>query len=430
MRRLVAYWVGLAVVLSGATQLRLGGLPIGPGEALLAAWIGFMAMLLLTGRIIIGPVFRFLCLYWLAAAVLLGFGALMAVAMDRVDTSTGGGPIHDTIAYALLAAFSCSLALRWRDNGEEYYLTIMRVTFFAFTACLTFLLCLAMVVPGIGPMRFWYGGIRFAGWSENPNQLALFANIMPFFGWYLASRAHGWRRAAYGVAIACNVAIGWATKSDGLRVAWLIGVGLACLVAWYYRPVPDRRRLVPYVSYVIVPLLLIVAAVSYGPELLAAFERASMDLYKESGQGDIRFTVWLNGLRALAESPIVGWGPGAFSGLHRPFEGFEAHNTLIDWGASTGGLGLAMHAALWAYCAWRALSVGALPLFAAVIAMAIDSMFGYNLRHPVYWLLFTMVLLLTQRREPDAVPATQPDGSADLARAAGLRGWRQSQRPF
>ena len=47
-------------------------------------------MLLLSGRVVIGPVFRFLCLYWLAAAVLLGFGALMAVAMDRVDTA--GGP--------------------------------------------------------------------------------------------------------------------------------------------------------------------------------------------------------------------------------------------------------------------------------------------------------------------------------------------------
>ena len=75
MRRLAAYWVALAVVLAGATQLRLGALPIGPGEVLLATWIAFMAMLLLTGRVLVGPVFRFLCLYWLAAAVLLGFGA-------------------------------------------------------------------------------------------------------------------------------------------------------------------------------------------------------------------------------------------------------------------------------------------------------------------------------------------------------------------
>ena len=44
----------------------------------------------------------------------------------------------------------------------------------------------------------------------------------------------------------------------------------------------------------------------------------------------------------------------------------------------------------------------------------IASMFGYILRHPVYWLVFTMVLLLTQRREKQAQAAAQADGSADF----------------
>ena len=79
---------------------------------------------------------------------------------------------------------------------------------------------------------------------------------------------------------------------------------------------------------------------------------------------------------------------------------------------------MALHAALWCWCAWRALSVGALPLFAVVVAVAIDGMFGYSLRQPVYWLLFTMVLLLAETR---AAPAAQRDGSAALARATGLR---------
>ena len=103
------------------------------------------------------------------------------------------------------------------------------------------------------------------------------------------------------------MAIGWATKSDGLRVAWLIGVGLAS-GGVVLPPGPRSGRLLPYVSYVIVPLLLIGSAVTYGPELLAAFEQAGMDLYQESGQGDIRFTVLLNGSRALADRR---WSAGA-----------------------------------------------------------------------------------------------------------------------
>ena len=406
MRRLVAWWVALAVVLTGATQLRSPGLPIGPGEALLAAWILFVLILLLGGRVLAGPVFRSLCLYWLAAAVLLGLGAVMAVAMGRADTA-GYTRMHDAVAYALLAAFSCSLALRWREDNEEYHLTIMRVTFLACTVCLTILLGIAMVVPGIGSLRFWYGGIRFSGWAVNPNQLAAFALVMPFFGWYLFGKARGWRRAGYGLAIACSVAVGLATKSDALRVAWLSSVGIVCLISWYFRPVLHRDRLLPYVSYLLVPALFIVSAVAYGPEFMAAFERAVTDMYGERDQGQVRFTVWRNGLRALAESPLVGWGPGAFSGLTRPFEGFEAHNNVIDWGASTGSLGAALHVALWCWCAWRALSVGALSLFAVVVVVAIDGMFGYSLRQPVYWLTLTMVLLLTERHQAARRPAAQ-----------------------
>lgn len=421
MRRVVAWWGAWGVVFAGATQLRSAALPIGPGEALLASWIFLVLLLLLTGRLRTSPVSRLLFMYWLASAALLGFGTMMAIAMDRVDTSSGGGPMHDAVAYALLAAFSCSLSLRWQDDSQEYYLTIIRVVFFTFATCTTIMLCLGMVVPSIGPVRFWYAGVRFAAWAENPNQLALFALVMPFLGWYLGQRARGWRRLAYGLAIVGVVAVGLATKSDGLRVSWLASVGLVCLIAWYHRPLSRQGPLLPYISYIIIPALLVVSLVAFGPELLVMFERAATDLYADAGQGEIRFTVWLNGLRALAESPLVGWGPGAFSGLHEPFEGFEAHNTLIDWAASTGALGLALHAALWVWCASRALRMGVLPLFGGLVSLMIDSMFGYNLRHPVYWLLLTMVLLLTQRREKQAPAAAQPDGSAAPQRTTGRR---------
>jgi O-antigen ligase len=418
MRSLVVWWVALAVVLTGATQLRPEGLPIGPGEALLASWILFMVMLLLGGRVLVGPVFRLLCLYWLAAAALLGFGALMAVAMDRVDTSHGG-PMHDVVAYALAAAFTCTLSLRWQDNNEEYYLTIARVTFVAFTVCVGVLLCLGMVVPAVGPVRFWFGGARFAGWADNPNQLAAFALVMPFFGWYLAQRAHGWRRVGYGLAIAGTAAIGLAIKSDALRVGWLSALGMMCLIAWYSRPVFQQGRLLPYVGYVIVPVLLVVGAVVQGPEIVSELRKVAVDVYEERDQGHGRLIVWRNGLRAIAESPLVGWGPGAFSGEARPFQGFESHNNLIDWGASTGMLGVALLVALWGWCAWRALSIGSLPLFGVVVAVVVDGMFGNSLRQPVYWLTLIMVLLLTERRQ--TVSRTATLALAGPAAAPGLQ---------
>jgi len=205
-------------------------------------------------------------------------------------------------------------------------------------------------------------------------------------------------------------------------------MGMICLITWYSRPVLRRGRLLSCVSYLIVPALFIVSAVTYGPEILAALQQAGLDLYAKRGQGETRFTVWGNGLRALAESPLVGWGPGAFSGYSGPFQGFEAYNNLIDWGASTGILGVALHVGLWIWCAWRALRVGALSLFGAVVAVVIDGVFGYSVRQPVYWLGFAMVLLLSERREPYA--AAQTPKRADLAKAATPLANRGRSRPI
>src|SRR5919106_6084161 len=49
LRRFVAGWAALGVTLSGATQLRMQGLPIGPSEVVLACWLAFVGFLLLRG---------------------------------------------------------------------------------------------------------------------------------------------------------------------------------------------------------------------------------------------------------------------------------------------------------------------------------------------------------------------------------------------
>ena len=45
--RVIAGWAALGVALTSATQLRMAGLPLGPGEALLALWMAFVAFCLL-----------------------------------------------------------------------------------------------------------------------------------------------------------------------------------------------------------------------------------------------------------------------------------------------------------------------------------------------------------------------------------------------
>jgi O-antigen ligase len=250
--------------------------------------------------------------------------------------------------------------------------------------------------------------------------MALAAIAMPYLGWYLLQRAQGWRRAAYGVGILCNIAVGLATASDGLRVAWLGGLGVIGMIAWL-RPGLRRGSLLQYIFYVIIPLLIATGAVALGPEIIAGLERVATSVYEEGDQGKIRIAAWLNGLRAMAESPLVGWGPGSFSGMTGPFQRFEAHNSLIDWGMSTGALGIALHVALRVWCGRCALNAGALTLVGALTSLVIASMFGYFLRQPVYWLILMLTLTLSRREEAHGVAHDVRIDHAGHRRPIGLQ---------
>ncbi|MCD6072041.1 MAG: hypothetical protein K0S42_2557, partial [Microvirga sp.] len=218
---LAAAWAALAVVLTGATQLRSPDLPLGPGELLLAGWILFVAVLMLRrGTVVLGPVFRTILVYWIAAFALLGLGALVALSTGQQDARTAG---HDALAFLLAAVASCLFAVHWSGEGDEHHhLRLARLTFFVCTTGITVLLVLAYLRPTLGSVSLWYGGIRFRGWALNPNQMALYALPMPFLGWYLMKRADGLgRKVIYLAAISGAIVVGFATVSDALRLAWV-----------------------------------------------------------------------------------------------------------------------------------------------------------------------------------------------------------------
>src|SRR5512132_1064758 len=86
LQRSLACWAALGITLSGATQLRIAGQPIGPSELILVGWLLFVLFLRLRGV----PVARsrvpvVLGVYWLAVMTLLGFGTLVAMQTGQLD---------------------------------------------------------------------------------------------------------------------------------------------------------------------------------------------------------------------------------------------------------------------------------------------------------------------------------------------------------
>jgi len=396
MKRFVAGWAALAVILTSATQLRSAAVPVGPGEVLLATWLLFVGLLLLRGqRVILGTVFRVLLLYWLIAVLLLSLGTIVALTLHKLDWQNFK---FNTIALMLQAMFTCVLALRFPEQGESsYYLTMARTALLTCAVSMTGLLVLANLGISMGSIQPWYA-YRFRGWAENPNQMALMVLGMPFLGWHLLRQTQ--RRASkvlYGLAILGCIWVGLATWSDGLRVAWLGALTVIGFLLWC-RAFQRSSGPVIYLTHLIIPALILVLGIGLGEQLLARFEAIGQGVYSEGGQGETRLMNWVNGLRAMGHSPLVGLGPGAHSGLHEPFQGFEAHNTYIDWGTNTGLLGVALQLALLTWAAWRAWRARAFALLAGFGALLVFCVFAYTLRQPIYWLLLVLTLRLTERQ--------------------------------
>jgi O-antigen ligase len=127
-------------------------------------------------------------------------------------------------------------------------------------------------------------------------------------------------------------------------------------------------------------MILMLLLVSYG-----RITTTSTEVYNQGNQGSDRITLWQHGIAAISSSPVFGLGPGAHSGDKAPFLDFESHNTFIDWGGSTGMVGLAAYLSLLGWIAGRAWRNGFVVLVGAVISLATFSSFHYVLRHVIFW---------------------------------------------
>lgn len=393
-------WVAVGVVLTTATQLRVPGLPVGIGETLLAVWIA-LRLALLSQALGVGVprAARPILWFWFVSVPLLIAGFLSQVLL-RIPIH--GSAYHDSLAFAF-CAFSVSLFLLQTQLAQRARLAagVMLATA---TAGLFPLLVIALRVPAAGPFEFWVAGIfgRFQGWATNPNQIALLMVPTPFIGLYLAGGTRGRRRLGWLAVTTCAGAVGVATLSNGLMAAWAVCLpAVAVVAAWRYLARPTRSILRGGVLWGALPVFLLTLGAAVAAWVLMHAARAAGGL-SSSGEGQLRYQIWSNAMKAIAASPVVGLGPGAHAGIDQPFSGFEVHNTFLDWATATGALGVIAYCALLGWAAWRAWRARQVELLAALAAVTMFSLFHFVLRHPSYW----FALLVVAYGAP--APATAP----------------------
>ena len=380
-------WFALGMALTTATQLRGGG-AAGPGEVLLAGWIVWSFVVLAAHRRFDrSALVKSAVAFWLVALSALSFGFITYSANNLpADVS------HDTPAIL----FSAFLLLTFVAPSEPIPRFTRTVPLFLILSIvpLLSLWVAGLFVPTVGPLTLWFGS-RFVGWAENPNQVALLATPAPLLCFYLATSLRGWRRwGAVSLGVAAII-VGWASQSDALRVSWIVTALFMGVAGWCRFAARARTRVRPAViAFGLVPVAMVITGLIVGPLVVRGALDFGRSTYEQGDQGSDRLNAWIDGGRVILASPL-GRGPGAHAGELSSADPMEAHNTFIDWGTSSGLVGLAAYVAL---LSWSMLTVwrrGRILLLSALASLFVFSMFGYVLRQPMYWFYLIGVVALS-----------------------------------
>jgi O-antigen ligase len=336
-------------------------------------------------------------------AVVLGF--LVGYTNNLMLGLSVNTTVRDLFAliYAMLAGLAAASHLAREERP------VVTVALALSAGLLVQLLPLGLTVVGVDG-AFWLGeddepGLpflsRYTGFSTNPNQLGVMVCSFPFVAVeaWLQSRESSTRWVVGAGLAACGV-IAVLIQSNTVFASYMVTAAIVLMLAWNR---PHQGRVVPGRVLASAALLLVVAAG------FLVYADASIE---KTGDRDAngRFSRWNTALDGIAQTGLLGAGPGGQSGELRPFDGTEAHNTLLDVTLQGGVLAVIAYLVV-VMLAWRAAQRSGRPLLLGMLlSTLIQQATHYTLRHPISWiyLLLPLVVVMQFRPAPGrpvAVPA-------------------------
>jgi hypothetical protein len=423
----VDFLLAVGLTTSTASQLRPAGASIGPGELCLVMWL--LVMLSREANRLgppLTPALRRLIVFWTLFALAQSMGTLTGYVIgDRHDSSLF---LHDVMAYALLAAVSL-LSVVEPGAGRRLQRVARQVVLVG-GAFLALQLAQAWGLISIATIDPWYWD-RLRGWSENPNQLAIFCAILGPLCLYVAEAAN--RLSERVGAIACAVlafSVGRMTKSDTFSLLLIAAVPIYIalkLRTWLAGPKPTFRSAAARILALGLPLLM-ASAVPLGYAVSVEAESFARQMSKDNGEGtereaQLRLQSWKEAISRGLESGMLGLGPGPHleipavlvaarqseaepKYLEHPdvnsTPNFEAHNTYLDL-FTQGGL-LAVLSFIWlaGTALWTTYRAKHDALTTLLCGLCLFAILHLIVRHPLFWFAtaFSLVMVDQARRAP------------------------------
>lgn len=395
---MIATLLALGLVITAATQLRVEGLPLGPGELVLLVWLCLAGLRqLLSHPLILNPPLTRILAFWFVMVVSLCVGMTVGLVVEPFQDYSG--MLRDTIAYAFVFSFSVMMAATMSDAGDRRQLSWRIVIIGSISLILQIGDGLvAIPMPGVDP---WYWD-RLRGWAENPNQLGFFALFIAFLGLHLADQAETKMESfqALGASVPAFVA-GLMSGSDSFVIGLIVSGGLFFTLksmAWLQdtEMAPTLRGAAVALALLALPLAVMIS-VPFASAALSRIEQVSNQVYADNEQGETRLHLWAEAIDKGIQSGLVGFGPGPHltskSFKRPPPDKFEVHNTLLDL-LTQGGI-VAMVAFVWisATALFTAARAGNSALAGLVAGLLMFSIFHYVLRQPIFWFGIVLCML-------------------------------------
>jgi hypothetical protein len=405
--------LALGLVLTTASQLRLPGIPLGLGEVCLGLWFGLALLHALTGDSISNPgALLRLGTFWIWFALSLSIGTCQALLRQKLDP---GSMLHDTSAYLVVALVSCLIAATMRADGALRRLQWFVIAFW--NIALVVQIAMGWGVIRLSSVDPWFWE-RFQGWSENPNQLALYCALLAALSLHLAFSAKGFGRLAALLSCLPSLFVGRLTKSDTFLGAMVLCTAVfVVLRLWNWLTLPEHRYSLRFAAAILIVGTIIPLSLSLMPYAVATSSDveglAASTLRGGGGEATrrtaaLRLYVWQYALQLGLESGSLGLGPGPHSWrvkiaddedrpLTRPF---EAHNTPLDVFTQGGLLGVIAVYGLFIGVFLLALRAKLDALAVLMVALVFFGMFHFILRHPIVWFAVAFSLILGLERTP------------------------------
>lgn len=333
---------------------------------------------------------------------------LFIMAMASVPFSVwGSGALNSLLSFSRILFFACCLVLLSAAGNLSQYRTA--------------LVCGVSLLAGVMLMNKGAGRLS-AGFTYDPNDIALlFVTFMPV----VVAEALNGNMVRRGIHLGLGVLVLLGLALTGSRGA-IIAIGAQAL---YFVLAAQKYRLLA-LGLVLAGGLLVATTADQSlwdrfASLTAEGEAADYNFEDRAG----RMQIWKNGLKIVADNPVLGVGVGMFGTAHFLLDGkiaLTAHNTYLQFAAELGlpgfGLYLALLCSAWqlvtrhveasqdpgARARWVALKVGLVGYCTASFFVSA----GYS--STLYYLLGLTAVMHFLHAEPARAPVPQKVSSRAL----------------